>query len=204
MTPRMVKRSQSSWSLPSHWSPWRWPYGLRRDPEDYIYDLYAVCSHHGTMQGGHYTGLQHERPGTCADGPPDMLCLRQADAARGTPGQDSAGSSVSGFMAEKPWNLLEGQGDLPSPGIEPGSPALKAASLPCEPPRKPIREVRDLPDSGVKPASPESADEKTSTEGKVTSLLYELTLEPGPMLSFPTSCGSTRSSQQTSSQGWLA
>ncbi|NXY85566.1 UBP31 hydrolase, partial [Alcedo cyanopectus] len=52
----VVKRSQSSWSLPSHWSPWRRPYGLGRDPEDYIYDLYAVCNHHGTMQGGHYTG----------------------------------------------------------------------------------------------------------------------------------------------------
>uniref|UniRef100_A0A3Q3IA85 ubiquitinyl hydrolase 1 n=1 Tax=Monopterus albus TaxID=43700 RepID=A0A3Q3IA85_MONAL len=23
---------------------------------DYLYDLYAVCNHHGTMQGGHYTG----------------------------------------------------------------------------------------------------------------------------------------------------
>ncbi|XP_068063478.1 ubiquitin carboxyl-terminal hydrolase 31 [Anomalospiza imberbis] len=55
MTPHVVKRSQSSWSLPSHWSPWRKPYGLGRDPEDYIYDLYAVCNHHGTMQGGHYT-----------------------------------------------------------------------------------------------------------------------------------------------------
>ncbi|RLV91739.1 hypothetical protein DV515_00014007 [Chloebia gouldiae] len=50
MTPHVVKRSQSSWSLPSHWSPWRKPYGLGRDPEDYIYDLYAVCNHHGTMQ----------------------------------------------------------------------------------------------------------------------------------------------------------
>lgn len=56
MTPHVVKRSQSSWSLPSHWSPWRRPYGLGRDPEDFIYDLYAVCNHHGTMQGGHYTG----------------------------------------------------------------------------------------------------------------------------------------------------
>ncbi|XP_028914071.1 ubiquitin carboxyl-terminal hydrolase 31 [Ornithorhynchus anatinus] len=55
MTPHVVKRSQSSWSLPSHWSPWRRPYGLGRDPEDYIYDLYAVCNHQGTMQGGHYT-----------------------------------------------------------------------------------------------------------------------------------------------------
>ncbi|TWW81373.1 ubiquitin carboxyl-terminal hydrolase 31-like [Takifugu flavidus] len=55
MAPHMVKRSQSSWSLPSHWSPWRRPYGMSRDPEDYLYDLYAVCNHHGTMQGGHYT-----------------------------------------------------------------------------------------------------------------------------------------------------
>ncbi|XP_054990388.1 ubiquitin carboxyl-terminal hydrolase 31 [Sorex araneus] len=55
MTPHVVKRSQSSWSLPSHWSPWRRPYGLGRDPEDCVYDLYAVCNHHGTMQGGHYT-----------------------------------------------------------------------------------------------------------------------------------------------------
>ncbi|XP_029431895.1 ubiquitin carboxyl-terminal hydrolase 31 isoform X2 [Rhinatrema bivittatum] len=55
MTPHVVKRSQSSWSLPSHWSPWRRPYGLGRDPEDYVYDLYAVCNHLGTMQGGHYT-----------------------------------------------------------------------------------------------------------------------------------------------------
>ncbi|XP_010143812.1 PREDICTED: ubiquitin carboxyl-terminal hydrolase 31 [Buceros rhinoceros silvestris] len=58
MTPHVVKnrqRRRSSWSLPSHWSPWRRPYGLGRDPEDYIYDLYAVCNHHGTMQGGHYT-----------------------------------------------------------------------------------------------------------------------------------------------------
>ncbi|XP_056286045.1 ubiquitin carboxyl-terminal hydrolase 31-like [Pseudoliparis swirei] len=55
MAPHMVKRSQSSWSLPSHWSPWRRSYGMGRDPEDYLYDLYAVCNHHGTMQGGHYT-----------------------------------------------------------------------------------------------------------------------------------------------------
>ncbi|XP_043945754.1 ubiquitin carboxyl-terminal hydrolase 31 [Protopterus annectens] len=57
MTPHVVKRSQSSWSLPSHWSPWRRPYGMGRDPEDYLYDLYAVCNHHGTMQGGHYTAF---------------------------------------------------------------------------------------------------------------------------------------------------
>ncbi|XP_064171394.1 ubiquitin carboxyl-terminal hydrolase 31-like [Anguilla rostrata] len=57
MAPHVVKRSQSSWSLPSHWSPWRRPYGLGRDPQDYLYDLYAVCNHHGTMHGGHYTAF---------------------------------------------------------------------------------------------------------------------------------------------------
>uniref|UniRef100_A0A8C6TAH3 Ubiquitin carboxyl-terminal hydrolase n=1 Tax=Neogobius melanostomus TaxID=47308 RepID=A0A8C6TAH3_9GOBI len=55
MAPHVVKRSQSSWSLPSHWSPWRRPYGLGRNPDDYLYDLYAVCNHHGSMHGGHYT-----------------------------------------------------------------------------------------------------------------------------------------------------
>ncbi|KAM3598883.1 uncharacterized protein V6R79_023818 [Siganus canaliculatus] len=55
MAPHVVKRSQSSWSLPSHWSPWRRPYGLGRNPDDYLYDLYAVCNHHGNMHGGHYT-----------------------------------------------------------------------------------------------------------------------------------------------------
>lgn len=64
MAPHMVKRSQSSWSLPSHWSPWRRPYGMSRDPEDYLYDLYAVCNHHGTMQGGHYTGNWIKTPST--------------------------------------------------------------------------------------------------------------------------------------------
>lgn len=57
MAPHVVKRSQSSWSLPSHWSPWRRPYGLGRNPDDYLYDLYAVCNHHGNMHGGHYTGV---------------------------------------------------------------------------------------------------------------------------------------------------
>lgn len=61
MAPHVVKRSQSSWSLPSHWSPWRRPYGLGRNPDDFLYDLYAVCNHHGNMHGGHYTGNATDR-----------------------------------------------------------------------------------------------------------------------------------------------
>ena len=36
-------------------------------------------------------------------------------------------------------------GDLPNPGIKPGSPALQADALPSEPPRKPKTKSRDLP-----------------------------------------------------------
>ena len=48
-----------------------------------------------------------------------------------------------------PWNspgkntgvgsLFPSPGDLPDPGIKPGSPALQADTLPSEPPRKPIQ-----------------------------------------------------------------
>ncbi|XP_067914167.1 ubiquitin carboxyl-terminal hydrolase 43a [Heterodontus francisci] len=56
MTPHVVKRTPSTKNFLSHWSPWRRP----RTPsgsnhENYVYDLYAVCNHHGSMQGGHYT-----------------------------------------------------------------------------------------------------------------------------------------------------
>lgn len=39
----------------------RWQHPLRPPrscPPDALYDLYAVCNHHGSMQGGHYTGEQ--------------------------------------------------------------------------------------------------------------------------------------------------
>ncbi|XP_069785703.1 ubiquitin carboxyl-terminal hydrolase 43a isoform X2 [Narcine bancroftii] len=56
MAPHVVKRNQSTKSFLSHWSPWRRP----RTPsgnkeENFVYDLYAVCNHHGSMQRGHYT-----------------------------------------------------------------------------------------------------------------------------------------------------
>ena len=44
-----------------------------------------------------------------------------------------------GFSREEYWNGLPfpSPGDLSNPGIEPGSPALQADSLPAEPPGKP-------------------------------------------------------------------
>ena len=48
------------------------------------------------------------------------------------------GSSVMGFSRQEYWSGLPfpSPGDLPDPGIKPGSPALQADSLPSEPPGK--------------------------------------------------------------------
>ena len=45
-----------------------------------------------------------------------------------------------GFPRQEYWSGLPfpPTGDLPDPGIEPGSPALQADSLPSEPPGKPL------------------------------------------------------------------
>ena len=47
-----------------------------------------------------------------------------------------------GFSRQEYWNDLPfpspSPGDLPNPEIEPGSPALQADSLPCEPPGKEV------------------------------------------------------------------
>ena len=46
-----------------------------------------------------------------------------------------------GFSRQEYWSglLFPSPGDLPDPGIEPGSPALEAVALPSEPPGKPLR-----------------------------------------------------------------
>ena len=45
-----------------------------------------------------------------------------------------------GFSRQEYWSGLPfpSPGNLPNPGIEPGSPALQADSLPAEPPGKPM------------------------------------------------------------------
>ena len=50
-------------------------------------------------------------------------------------------SPSMGFARQEYWSGLPFPfpGDLPNPGIEPGSPALEAGALTSEPPGKPIR-----------------------------------------------------------------
>ncbi|XP_043924726.1 ubiquitin carboxyl-terminal hydrolase 43 [Protopterus annectens] len=55
MTPHVVKRSQSSRNLKNQWSSRKQPFQSECNPGQCLYDLYAVCNHHGSMQGGHYT-----------------------------------------------------------------------------------------------------------------------------------------------------
>ena len=54
-------------------------------------------------------------------------------------GYSLPGSSVHGFSRRECWGGLPFPflGAIPNPGIEPGSPALQADSLPPEPPVKP-------------------------------------------------------------------
>ena len=55
-----------------------------------------------------------------------------------------AGSSVHGIFQARilEWVAISFSGDLPHPGIKPGSPALQADSLPSEPPGKQEREEK--------------------------------------------------------------
>ena len=42
------------------------------------------------------------------------------------------------------YSVFLGEGNLPNPGIDPGSPALQAASLPSEPPGRPMYVIASL------------------------------------------------------------
>ena len=46
-----------------------------------------------------------------------------------------------GFSRQEYWTVLPfpSPGDLPNPGIKPGSPSLRADALPSEPPGKPVK-----------------------------------------------------------------
>ncbi|XP_054834235.1 ubiquitin carboxyl-terminal hydrolase 43 [Eublepharis macularius] len=49
MAPHVAKRSRGS-----KWGPWK-HINSESCPSNFLYDLYAVCNHHGSLQGGHYT-----------------------------------------------------------------------------------------------------------------------------------------------------
>nr|XP_020478760.1 ubiquitin carboxyl-terminal hydrolase 43-like [Monopterus albus] len=56
MTPHMVHRNHGN-HQPSLQPGWKQPRRPDLAPPDFLYDLYAVCNHHGGMHGGHYTAF---------------------------------------------------------------------------------------------------------------------------------------------------
>ncbi|KAM9843138.1 ubiquitin carboxyl-terminal hydrolase 43 [Aulostomus maculatus] len=56
MTPHMVSRSHGTHQASFH-PGLKQPQRPDLAPPDYLYDLYAVCNHHGGMHGGHYTAF---------------------------------------------------------------------------------------------------------------------------------------------------
>ncbi|XP_018423799.1 PREDICTED: ubiquitin carboxyl-terminal hydrolase 43 [Nanorana parkeri] len=56
MAPHVVKRGQGSKGPGGQWSSWKTaPSPVDGGQLDVMYDLYALCNHHGSLQGGHYT-----------------------------------------------------------------------------------------------------------------------------------------------------
>ncbi|XP_007950535.1 ubiquitin carboxyl-terminal hydrolase 43 [Orycteropus afer afer] len=56
MAPHVAPRSTGPQPKPGPWPSWKQPACLPNGyPLDFLYDLYAVCNHHGSLQGGHYT-----------------------------------------------------------------------------------------------------------------------------------------------------
>ena len=78
-----------------------------------------------------------------------------------------------GFSRQECWSGLPfpSPGDLPDPGIEPGSPALQADVLPSEPPGKPREGSLERERSFQTPGNTLTAESVVSlgtTEGNVT------------------------------------
>nr|XP_003416834.1 ubiquitin carboxyl-terminal hydrolase 43 [Loxodonta africana] len=56
MAPHVAPRSTGPQPGSGPWPSWKQPTCLPNGyPLDFLYDLYAVCNHHGSLQGGHYT-----------------------------------------------------------------------------------------------------------------------------------------------------
>ena len=68
-----------------------------------------------------------------------MLVAQSCPTLCNPMGCSPPGSSSMGFPSQEYWRGLPfpSPGDLPDPGVEPGSPALQVDSLPSEPPGKP-------------------------------------------------------------------
>ncbi|KAM8843992.1 ubiquitin carboxyl-terminal hydrolase 43 isoform 2-T6 [Spinachia spinachia] len=108
MTPHMVSRGHGPHQPPLQ-PGWTQPRRPDLAPPDFLYDLYAVCNHHGGMHGGHYTascrnsvdGQWYDYDDSSAEPVPEAdVCTRGAYILfyqrRDTIPRWSASSSVTG------------------------------------------------------------------------------------------------------------
>ncbi|XP_005738061.1 ubiquitin carboxyl-terminal hydrolase 43 [Pundamilia nyererei] len=184
MTPHVVHRSHGAHQHPLQPG---WKQSRRPDlaPPDYLYDLYAVCNHHGGMHGGHYTaycrnsvdGQWYSYDDSSAEPVPEAeVCTRGAYILfyqrRNTIPPWSASSSVTGSTsssASDHWlvRLTGGskRGSVVSGGPVPGS--LGAVQAP-ESPELPV--FRDEPPKTVETYGSENNQFVRGYQGRSVSM----------------------------------
>ena len=96
----------------------------------YCFEALSLWPFITAATGNEYNGMKKWKKVLVA-----QLCPTVCDSMDFSP----PGSSVHGILQQKYWSGLPfpSPGDLPKPGIEPGSLALQVDSLPSEPPGKP-------------------------------------------------------------------
>ncbi|MED6278361.1 Ubiquitin carboxyl-terminal hydrolase 43, partial [Characodon lateralis] len=163
MTPHMVNRNNGPHQAPLQpgWKNCRRP---DLAPPDFLYDLYAVCNHHGGMHGGHYTAFCRNSvdgqwysydDSTVEPIPEAEVCTRGAYILfyqkRSTIPPWSASSSVTGSTSSSTsdhW-LVRLNGGSSSGSVVSGvpSPALLEPTYAPESPELPV--FGDEPNRGV-------------------------------------------------------
>ncbi|XP_049601901.1 ubiquitin carboxyl-terminal hydrolase 43 [Syngnathus scovelli] len=145
MTPHVVNRNHNPQQ------GWKQPRRAELAPPDFLYDLYAVCNHHGGMHGGHYTafcrnsvdGQWYSYDDSNAEAVPEGdVCTRGAYILfyqrRKTIPPWSASSSVTGSTSSNTsdhWLVrLTGPGDR-------GAASIAGPPVPMQPPESTDRPV---------------------------------------------------------------
>ncbi|XP_068193807.1 ubiquitin carboxyl-terminal hydrolase 43 isoform X2 [Antennarius striatus] len=184
MTPHMVNRNHGTHQPPLQPG---WKQSRRHDlaPPDFLYDLYAVCNHHGGMHGGHYTafcrnsvdGQWYSYDDSSAEPVPEAeVCTRGAYILfyqrRNTIPPWSASSSVTGSTSSSTsdhWlvRLADGskRGSVVSGGPIPGPPG------PIQAPESPELPVfGDEPSKSVETNGFETKPFVRGTQGRSVSM----------------------------------
>ncbi|XP_028268564.1 ubiquitin carboxyl-terminal hydrolase 43 [Parambassis ranga] len=184
MTPNMVSRNHGNQQPPLQPG---WKSSRRPDlaPPDFLYDLYAVCNHHGGMHGGHYTafcrnsvdGQWYSYDDSSAEPVPEAeVCTRGAYILfyqrRNTIPPWSASSSVTGSTSSSTsdhW-LVRLTGGSKRSSVVSGGPVSGPAGT-AQPPESPELPVfGDEPPKAVETNGSETNQFIRGTQGRSVSM----------------------------------